>query len=76
MKRMISKRISTLVVVLGVLAISAVPTFASHTPAPEFEHPGKAEQCDMTNPANNPAFGDLPQAVQGSLWAIWISDCA
>jgi hypothetical protein len=60
---------------ITLLAVGAAPVFATDTPAPEFVHPGKIEQCEQTNPHNNPAFADLPEDIQQQLHETWHADC-
>ena len=67
-------RLLLAMVMVGLLSLAMIsPAFATHTPAPEFDHPGKTEQCDNTDPSTKPAPSTIPP--RESLQAMWESDC-
>ena len=60
--------------IVGLLSLALVSTtFATHTPAPEFDHPGKTEQCENTDPSTKPAPETIPPGDR--LQEMWESDC-
>ena len=70
------KRIMTVLAAAAfVSVITVVPAFATHLPAPSFDHPGQVERCESTNPHNNPAFARLPLAQQEGQHNLWHSEC-
>ena len=69
------KKRLVLSLVIGTLLILATfsTALAAHTPAPEFPHSGKVEQCEFTDPSTKPVAGQVPP--YGALLAVWESDC-
>ena len=63
-------RIKKLVVTVGLVAVlgltSIAPAFANH--APEFDHPGQAERCAATDPANLPGPVPSDGSPAGAFW--------